>query len=181
MKRIITASAIALSSIIMSCNSNNEKQSESMNHNHEEAADSKTPATNSVQFKDENVNAVYQHYVHLTNALIKEDAAEARVAANAIETGAKSIPGAASFATTAAKISGSGDIAVQREAYSDLSNQMIELAKKSGLSTGEVYVDFCPMARNDQGAYWLSTKKEILNPYYGDKMLNCGEIRETVK
>jgi Cu(I)/Ag(I) efflux system membrane fusion protein len=34
------------------------------------------------------------------------------------------------------------------------------------------------MANNNKGAVWLSTEKEIRNPYYGDKMMRCGEILE---
>ena len=73
------------------------------------------------------------------------------------------------------------DIEAQRVEYSTLSNQMIELVKKSGVESGEVYVDYCPMAMNDKGAYWLSTRKDIRNPYFGDKMLTCGEVKETIK
>ena len=31
---------------------------------------------------------------------------------------------------------------------------------------------------HDQGASWLSTTKEVLNPYYGDMMLRCGEMKK---
>src|ERR1044072_2355727 len=37
-----------------------------------------------VKLKDEKVNGIYQHYVHLTTALIKADSAEAKVAGTAI-------------------------------------------------------------------------------------------------
>ena len=72
------------------------------------------------------------------------------------------------------------DIEKQRAIYSDLSNDFIALVKKSGVSSGELYVDYCPMALDDKGAYWLSANKEIRNPYFGDKMLKCGEIKETL-
>jgi hypothetical protein len=134
-----------------------------------------------VQMKDNDLNAVYQHYVHLTTSLINEDAAEARIAANAIETGARDLPGGSSLATSASKISKTGNIEQQRTSYSELSSEMIELVKKSGLAAGEVYIDYCPMAMNDKGAYWLSGNKEIANPYFGDKMLSCGEIKEVLK
>jgi Cu(I)/Ag(I) efflux system membrane fusion protein len=38
---------------------------------------------------------------------------------------------------------------------------------------------FCPMAFGNKGAYWLQTEKKIRNPYFGTKMLGCGEIKET--
>lgn len=37
------------------------------------------------------------------------------------------------------------------------------------------------MVFNNKGGYWLSTEEEILNPYYGDKMLHCGKVTETIK
>ena len=148
---------------------------------HKEAPAADGQAATKVQLKDDNLNAVYQHYVHLTTALVNEDAAEARVAANAIQTGVKQVSGGGEVAASASKISATGDIKAQRTEYSTLSNEMIQLVKKSGVSTGELYVDYCPMAMNDKGAYWLSSKKEILNPYFGDKMLNCGEVKETVR
>ena len=58
---------------------------------------------------------------------------------------------------------------------------MITLLKKDGLSNGEVYVQYCPMAFNDKGASWISSSKEIRNPYFGDKMMNCGEVKETIQ
>jgi membrane fusion protein, copper/silver efflux system len=37
----------------------------------------------------------------------------------------------------------------------------------------------CPMADNDKGADWLSSEKEIMNPYFGESMLRCGEVTKT--
>jgi len=51
---------------------------------------------------------------------------------------------------------------------------------KGKLSSGNIYKDFCPMAL-DGGAYWLSSEKNILNPYYGDKMLKCGTVKEVLQ
>ena len=42
------------------------------------------------------------------------------------------------------------------------------------------YRQFCPMALGNKGAYWLSDKKPIRNPYFGDAMLTCGETKETL-
>ena len=119
--------------------------------------------------------------MHLTTALTNGDAAEAKVASNAIEVGIKEVPGGETVAAQAAKITAASDIEAQRAAYSTLSNEFIELVKKSGLSGGELFVDYCPMALNDKGAYWLSSNKEIRNPYFGEKMMTCGEVKETIK
>ncbi|MBA4058359.1 MAG: hypothetical protein C0490_26815, partial [Marivirga sp.] len=49
------------------------------------------------------------------------------------------------------------------------------------LSMGILYLEYCPMANNNEGAYWLSNEKEIKNPYFGDKMLKCGSVKETIQ
>jgi len=38
----------------------------------------------------------------------------------------------------------------------------------------------CPMAFDDEGADWFSDEEEVLNPYFGEAMLRCGEIEETL-
>jgi hypothetical protein len=113
--------------------------------------------------------------------LTNGDMAEAKIAGNAIEAGAKEVPGAQTVAANAAKITAATDIEAQRTAYAALSNDFIALVKRSGLNSGELYVDFCPMAMNDKGASWISAHKEIRNPYFGEKMMTCGEVKETIK
>lgn len=52
-----------------------------------------------------------------------------------------------------------------------------------------LYLQNCPMAFNDtEPANWISKNKEIVNPYMGKHhpkyqsgMLNCGEIKDTIK
>jgi hypothetical protein len=36
------------------------------------------------------------------------------------------------------------------------------------------------MAADGKGASWLSDKREVRNPYYGDKMLTCGSVKESI-
>lgn len=62
-----------------------------------------------------------------------------------------------------------------------LSEAMIKTVDAFGLKDKSIYVDYCPMANSDKGAYWLSEASEIRNPYYGDAMLTCGEIVEQIK
>ena len=33
------------------------------------------------------------------------------------------------------------------------------------------------MANDNKGAYWLDVREKVFNPYYGEKMLKCGENR----
>lgn len=72
------------------------------------------------------------------------------------------------------------DIEKQREMFSPLSNQIIETIETFGIQIETVFVAFCPMALSDNGAYWLSEFEEIKNPYYGDAMLRCGEVKKKI-
>jgi len=70
-------------------------------------------------------------------------------------------------------------IADARALLEKLSTQMIMLNRHYGSKIdGERFVAFCPMAFDNKGAYWLQKNKTIINPYFGPKMLHCGEIRE---
>jgi len=71
------------------------------------------------------------------------------------------------------------DLETIRQYFSTVSENIIAMTESFSLQKEKVYKDFCPMAFNDQGAYWLSEIEEIRNPYYGDAMLTCGEVRDT--
>lgn len=79
------------------------------------------------------------------------------------------------------EIQATSDIEAQRHAFSDLSDNLYKSIKAFGVGGKEVFYDFCPMAFDNAGAYWLSDQKQIRNPYFGDKMLTCGEIKEKLK
>jgi len=72
------------------------------------------------------------------------------------------------------------DIKGQRAVFKPLSEQFILAIEKYGINQ-EVYAQFCPMADNDKGGYWLSVEAKILNPYFGDHMLGCGEVAKTIQ
>ncbi len=73
------------------------------------------------------------------------------------------------------------NIQKQRENFVYVSEALIKTVTAFGINGNPVYVDYCPMANSDRGAYWLSETSEIRNPYYGDAMLKCGEIVEQIK
>ena len=73
-------------------------------------------------------------------------------------------------------ISESKDINVQRNHFSNLSKNMATLAKSIKLTNEPIYQDYCPMKK----ANWLSNEKTIKNPYYGNAMLSCGNVVETI-
>jgi len=65
----------------------------------------------------------------------------------------------------------------QRDHFSMMSEDMYDMVKAFGAGM-TIYHDHCPMARDNQGAMWLSESKDIRNPYFGDKMMNCGSVEE---
>lgn len=80
---------------------------------------------------------------------------------------------------TAAK---AADIEGARDAFFYLSNAVIELHKSFGHgSEMNYYLTFCPMARDNKGAYWLQTVDTVYNSFYGEMMLRCGEIQQALK
>ena len=70
------------------------------------------------------------------------------------------------------------NIQQQRENFIYVSEALIKTVAAFGVKGESLYVDYCPMANSDKGAYWLSGTAEIRNPYYGEAMLKCGEIVE---
>ncbi len=73
------------------------------------------------------------------------------------------------------------DIEAQREEFLDLSETFIDRVKAFGPMDSPVYVQHCPMAFDNSGGDWLSNSSKIYNPYFGDKMLHCGTVTDTLK
>lgn len=71
------------------------------------------------------------------------------------------------------------NLKIQRKQFKVLSAHLIEAVETFG-TTRELYNQYCPMADNDTGGHWLSNEEKILNPYFGDMMLSCGEVKQTI-
>ena len=82
--------------------------------------------------------------------------------------------------SSATAISKTSDIKEQRDHFKHLSSHLINTVQLFGVKE-KVYVEYCPMADNNNGAYWLSKEEQILNPYFGDAMLKCGEVKQTIE
>lgn len=67
----------------------------------------------------------------------------------------------------------------KRENFIFLSQPLIKIVEAFGANQ-TLYVDFCPMAQDGKGAYWLSETEEIHNPFMPEKMRTCGEVRDTL-
>jgi len=155
---------------IVSCSNPSPKSTDSEN----------IEESNSPKFEASLVNNVYQHYIHLKTALVNNDDNEAKSGAEMLEQALKDA-GNAEIATLAGEIKSAGDIESKRSLFNSLSENLTAYFKQSKLASGIIYKQYCPMANNDKGGYWLSSEKDIKNPYYGDKMLKCGTVEEEIK
>jgi Cu(I)/Ag(I) efflux system membrane fusion protein len=78
------------------------------------------------------------------------------------------------------KATNTDEIGKMRVLFKNISDQMIMLIKTFGGLDKPAFINYCPMANNDNGAEWLSTEKEIKNPYFGASMLKCGEVKHEI-
>lgn len=135
----------------------------------------------SVKINNEILNAIYPPYINLSDAFINEDKIIINQAIMSIEVGVEDLKANDKLKQTVNLLASAKGIENQRNIFSKLSNEMIARIKQSGLQKGVIYLVHCPMADSDKGANWLSNQSQIRNPYYGDKMLDCGEITDTLK
>lgn len=132
-------------------------------------------------FKDKNLGIAYAHYAHLKDALVTSSQVDAKTAAGELQKALTLISDGKKASDGAAKVASASSLDDQRKAFSTLSNEMATLLKGGKLAAGELYVEYCPMANNNEGAYWVANEKAIKNPYFGDKMLKCGSVKETIQ
>jgi len=63
----------------------------------------------------------------------------------------------------------------QREHFETMSIDVNDLIDLLGTNK-TLYQDYCPMVK----AIWLSETKDIKNPFYGSKMLACGNVKKRI-
>ncbi|WKK79291.2 DUF3347 domain-containing protein [Marivirga arenosa] len=173
MKKVFL-SIFALTLAISACNQ--EKKSE------EQASQEKEPKKEVVlkagtEVSSEQLKGILSSYFSVKDALVKTDAKEAKSSL------AKLLESVSSEMEQIKSISESmhekEDVEEIRKGFEDLSKEVYSLVKENADSKKEtVYKQYCPMAFNNKGAFWLSDKEEIRNPYFGDKMLKCGKVEE---
>jgi Cu(I)/Ag(I) efflux system membrane fusion protein len=137
------------------------------------------------------LDPVYGAYFEAQAALAGDDLAGAESAAektahaaSAVDMGVFSHAGhekwmeaLSSLRSAATEISGAGDLAAARDGFYSLSNAVIDVHDSFGHACDRpFYLVFCPMARDNAGAYWIQPDSTVSNPYYGKAMLGCGDI-----
>lgn len=138
-------------------------------------------------------DGILQAYLSVKNALVASDTAATNRAASDFltklaQTDASSLSGQAlgkweeyrkMMARTAVTLHATARLEDKRVGLEELSKLMYGVIRDFGLQT-TLYKQYCPMAFNDKGAFWLSAQPEIRNPYFGDQMLACGQVQEVL-
>ena len=153
MKNLITLLALAF--ILTSCGSGNKESKQ------------ETATTVSA--------SPVESYLAIKDALVKTDASEASKAAKAFLKSNSN----QKLNSSLEAIANASDVKVQRQAFETLSMDMYEVVK-AGNNESPLYKQYCPMAFNNKGAFWLAAEEEVNNPYFGDMMLHCGRVDEVI-
>ncbi|CAN5186326.1 DUF3347 domain-containing protein [soil metagenome] len=144
----------------------------------------------------DHINNLVKSYDQIKDALVNAKFEEAKAASEKIVSEIKDFNSkkdlneeqdemylkvGAKLKNNAERIQKSKDLKEQRTHFSALTSDLYRLIKAFGGNEQDLYYQYCPMAFNDKGGYWLSLDEEIENPYFGDKMLRCGVVRETIE
>ncbi len=160
-------------------------QSTTKNHNHQFTA-VQLPSNLALQF-----NSLIDAYSALTEALVQDNTGNASQSASTLVQAAERINTEALGASAntawqdvrghlmqeAKALQGASTLDGQRVIFERLSNALF-LTLSTFKGAKKLHRAYCPMAFDDKGAYWLTPTTTIRNPYFGAKMLQCGEIRE---
>lgn len=148
-------------------------------HDHAKSGEQKKE-DNMVMFKDAKIGKAYEYYLRLKDALVASNQEDAKKAAGELQKSLAGVKDGKMVIDEVVKVAAAANLDDQRKAFSGLSDMMAMLVKDGKLSMGMIYLEYCPMANNNTGAYWLSSNKEIKNPYFGEKMLKCGSVKEMI-
>ena len=141
------------------------------------------------------LEAVFNNYIKLKDALVKDDSEKVTTDAMLLLSDLSKVDMKLlsdsnahnhwmslenEIKASASLISDTSNIKEQRNHFKYLSSHLINAVQLFGINE-KVYVEFCPMADNNKGAYWLSKEKKVINPYFGDAMLTCGEVKQVIE
>jgi len=152
------------------------------------------PESVPTEFKEQ-LTQVYNVYLEMKEAFVASDAEQVSTHAAQVSQTLEAVDMALlkgdahmlwmdqlnSLNETISQIEAASDIDSQRQTFITFNDTFYKTIKAFGLTDITVYYQYCPMADSNQGAYWLSSTKEIRNPYFGESMLKCGETRETIE
>ncbi|MEM6318485.1 MAG: efflux RND transporter periplasmic adaptor subunit [Bacteroidota bacterium] len=148
-------------------------------------------AETSTLFKEQ-LNDLANAYFQLKDALVATDAATAATAAEKVVVQLEKVDGRLvkeeahiywmeqlnALQAHSTKITKMNNVEAQRKQFGFLSDALIKVIEAFGTAGETLYVQYCPMAFDDEGADWLATEEQIQNPYFGDKMMRCGWVKK---
>ncbi len=140
------------------------------------------------------ISKVLDAYLNIKNALVANDAKTASASAKIMLDEIGKVPMdkmtseqhsvwmkyTKKLSFDAKHISEVAELDHDREHFTSLSKNLYAVAKAFPIVT-PVYYQFCPMANDSKGAYWLSEQEKIHNPYFGDRMNGCASTKETIQ
>ena len=138
---------------------------------------------------------IYNAYFDAQMALANDDLSTARSAFARLAEDAESVPmqlfeGEAhdlwmkrsrQLAENARNGSTAGGFDQARASFREVSAAVIDLHAAFGHSGDQdFFLTFCPMAFDNEGAFWLQREDIVWNSFYGEQMLRCGTIKDTL-
>jgi len=130
--------------------------------------------------EDEVTASVYDQYNKIKTALVNSDPKTAKMAAVELIKSAGPELESTGLRESLSVLANTQNIEKQRKSFSAFT-AVVKNMLEGKVSSGTIYYDYCPMAFNGKGGYWLANEEEIQNPYFGDKMLSCGTIEEKLE
>ena len=122
-------------------------------------------------------------YLPVAKALAADDDSGSKSAALAFEKASSewTLPSSEALIEAAETMAAAKEIKPRRAAFDPVSEILIGMVRAHGIDQlGDLYVVHCPMAFGSKGADWLSAVPEVLNPYFGEAMLSCGNLKDTL-
>jgi hypothetical protein len=170
-----TSFILLLLAVFVSCK---EKQSVEINTPAEiKQKTEKTADIADVEFMDGLTGKLWHNYLQIKMALTESDSEQVQQTADSMtETLTEELVVLKSLTL---EISETDNIEAQRELFARLTEEIGPLFEDA-LSGGTIYKKRCPMAFDNKGAFWYADIEEISNPYFGEKMPNCGSVVKTI-
>ena len=84
------------------------------------------------------------------------------------------------IASEAQGLLGENNLLSKRRSFQMISDQLYDLIRTVQFKEENLYRLYCEKAFEDQGAYWISPNKDLLNPYLPKSNPPCAEIKDSI-
>jgi Cu(I)/Ag(I) efflux system membrane fusion protein len=156
-----------------------------------------TQADNTGVF-NQSYNVLLTAYDGLKDALVASDTTKASAAARELRVAADSLKVseihgdstgalketakvyASTISSSAHALTMEPNITAKRKEFEMIADALYNLTRTVRYDGQKLYWQFCPMAFDNKGAYWISNEREIRNPYFGNEMLECGSVQDSL-